>query len=419
MSRRNAIIILVVGVLMLVAVMAVYFISQNGSDQATPPPTDSTQNSEVTVGEDGQPIIVNGESVPVENGTGESELDAQDAQVDGFPEGPPPDMVEVVVSLQTVPRGWEMTEAELTLDLRPTENVGTNVITDVQEAVGLYARTDIYQGQTLTKDVLVSDIRLTAIEEVGPSSLIPPGFVAQAVPMDRLSGVGYSVGEGDYVDVLISFVLKEIDPQFQTLLENSITFYLRDEEGNPIVLMVDPYGRFEELPTGETTHIAPSESPRRPILVSMILQNAKVIQVGNWMPDGPIDSATPTPLPVPADAPEDSTPTPPAGSVPPTSTPTPPETLLLALLPQDQLLLKYAIEADADVDFALRGVNDGQLYTIENVDFNYIKERFNFAIPENYDYTVEFIEVTPTPISSGTTEEDPTPPPPDNSGSSN
>ena len=156
-------------------------------------------------------------------------------------------------------------------------------------------------------------------------------------------------------------------------MENAITFYLRDEEGNPIIITVDPYGRFEELPTGEKTHIAPSENPRRPILVSMILQNAKVIQVGKWSPDGPIQAATPTPEPIPEDAPEDATPTPVAGSVPPTPTPSPPETLLLALLPQDQLLLEYAIEADADVDFALRGVNDGQLYTIENVDFNYIK----------------------------------------------
>lgn len=410
MSRRNAIIILVVGVLMFVAVLVVYFVSQNGSDQATPPAEGAVPN-EVVLGEDGQPIAIEGEIPPDENGTGISELDMPNFQFGESSDNMPPEMVGVVVSLQTIPRGWQMTADELTLDMRPAENVGTNVITDVQEAIGLYARTDVYQGQTLTKDALVDDIRQVVNQDVGPSSLIPPGFVAQAVPMDRLSGVAYSLNEGDYVDILISFVLKEIDPQFQTLLENNITFYLRDEDGNPIIITIDPYGRFEELPTGETALIAPSEQPRRPILVSMILQNAKVIQVGNWVPDGPLQSATPTPLPVPEDAPEDATPTPVAGSVPATATPQPPKTLLLALLPQDQLLLKYAFEADADVDFALRGVNDGQLYTIENVDFNYIKERFNFAIPENYDYTVEFIDVTPTPVPAETTEEEPLPTP--------
>jgi hypothetical protein len=147
----------------------------------------------------------------------------------------------------------------------------------------------------------------------------------------------------------------------------------------------------------------------------MILQNAKVIQVGEWLPTGPIAAATATPEPIPEDVPEDATPTPVAGGVPPTPTPKPPDVLLLALLPQDQLLLKYAVEADADIDFAMRGVNDGQLYTIENVDFNYIKERFNFEIPPSYDYTVEFIEVTPTPVPADTTEE-PTPEPPPEGG---
>jgi Flp pilus assembly protein CpaB len=275
MGRRTlAIIILVIGILMFVTVVAFFLLNQG----ETPP--------------DGQALDANGQPIdsqgvaPVEPPPGEpisSELDLEDTDSSFFqPVEGDQQMIEVVVSLQTVPRGWLMTEAELTTDLRLPEDVGNNVITDVQEAVGLYARSDIYQGQTLTKDILVRDLRQVAEEEVGPSSLIPPGFVAQAVPMDRLSGVAYGMSEGDYVDIMVSFVLKEIDPQFQTLLENSISFYLRDEEGNPIILVVDPYGRFEELPTGEKTHIAPSENPRRPILVSMILQNAKVIQVGEW-----------------------------------------------------------------------------------------------------------------------------------------
>ncbi len=410
MSRRNAFIILVISILMFVGVVIVYFISQGGSAQQPPPAETTAEEGTADQGE--QPIPTRDEST--ENGTNASELDALDFQFGAPSEDTLPDMVEVVVSLQTVPRGWKMTAEELTVDLRPSENVGTNVITDVQKAIGLYARTDIYQGQTLTVNTLVDDIRDTAVTEVGPSSLIPPGFVAQSVPMDRLSGVAYGLSEGDYVDILVSFVVKEIDPQFQTLLENSITFYLRDEEGNPINIIIDPYGRFEELPTGEETHIAPSENPRRPVLVSMILQNAKVIQVGNWVPTGPVDAATPTPEPVPEEVPEDATPTPTAGGVPPTATPSPPRTLLLALLPQDQLLLKYAIESDADVDFALRGINDGQLYTIENVDFNYIKERFDINIPDNYEFTVEYIDVTPTPIPEQNPEEESTPPPESN-----
>ena len=143
MSRRNAILILVVGVLMFVAVVVVYFISQGGSDQAAPPPVDPT-TGEVILGDDGEPIITE-ENPPAEaNGTGVSELDMPDFQFGESSDGSIPDMVEVVVSLQTIPRGWQMTADELTVDMRPAENVGTNVITDVQKAIGLYARTDIY-----------------------------------------------------------------------------------------------------------------------------------------------------------------------------------------------------------------------------------------------------------------------------------
>lgn len=391
MGRRTiAIIILIIGILLFaLAAFLIFRNQQSAASSPTPVPTgdvaDTGESPPVTTETD-EPVVIG-----LEDLSGDEEVRT--------------DMVEVVVSLQTVPRGWQMTADELTTDLRFPESVGPDVITDVNEAIGLYARSDIYQGQTLTKDALVQDIRLVAAESYGPSSLIPPGFVAQAVPMDRLAGVAYGISEGDYVDIMISFVLQEIDPQFQTLLENSITFYLRDEEGNPMLITVDPYGRFEDLPTGEVTHIGPSESKRRPILVSMILQNAKVIQVGTWQPELPVSAATPTPEPI---AEGEATPTPAVGEIP-TATPTPPDTLLLALLPQQQLLLKYGIESNASIDFALRGINDAQLYTIENVDFNYIKERFNIVIPPNFEFTTEFIEVTPTPVVEEEVPPTPTP----------
>lgn len=389
MGRRTiAIIILVIGIILLIGVVALIFLQQGGDEEATPLPAETSPDA---LPVDVTPVA--GEDAGLLSGL---EILAPD-QV-------PENMVEVVVSLQTVPRGWQMTADELTTDFRFAEDVGPQVITDVNEAIGLYARSDIYQGQTLTKDALVEDIQLVATESFGPSSLIPPGFVAQSLPMDRLSSVAYGIGEGDYVDILISFVIQEIDPQFQTLLENSITFYLRDEEGNPIVVTIDPYGRFEDLPTGEVTLISPSEEKRRPILVSMILQNAKVIQVGAWQPESAVAAFTPTPVPVEAGEGTPGEPTLAPGEAP-TSTPTPPDVLLLALLPQQQLLLKYAVESNANITFALRGVNDAQLYTIENVDFNYIKERFNITIPANFEYTAEFIEATPTAVVEQDTPE--------------
>lgn len=302
-------------------------------------------------------------------------------------------LVEVVVSLQTVPRGWQMTEAELTIDKRLASEVDPNVITNIDDAIGLYARQDIYQGETLTTDTLVRDPTLIGVENYGPSSLIPPGWVAMAVPLDRLSSVAYGLEAGDAIDILLTFTLSALDQEFQTLLFNSATFFLQEEDAvapgqsQPNIFVIDPYGRFEVLPTGDSAHIGPSEDTQRPVPVGIVLQNARVIEVGYWTPPFPALPPTPTPEP------DEPTPTP-GGGIPPTATPPPPNVLLLALPPQQQLFMKYAVEVEADIDYALRGVNDGQLYATQNVDINYMLEQFDIIVPPNAIYTIGGVETT-------------------------
>ncbi len=315
---------------------------------------------------------------------------------------PDTNLVEVVVSLQTVPRGFQMTAAELTTEFRIAEQVSGNVFTDIDDVVGLYARQDIYQGETLTSEALINDLTAVGQETYGPSSLIPPGFVAMAVPLDRLSSVGYAAAAGDSVDVLISFFLSPIDEQFQTRLPNNATFYLQrppaqvpgGEEGAepvfesslPEPYALAPYGRFEVLPNGDTAHISPSEAEPRKIHVAFLIQNAKVIQVGHWYPPSPAAAPTPTPDP---QAEETPTPVPDGTSNLITVGPPYNNTIVLALPPQQQIFLKYAIETDSIVDFAIRGVNDGELYAIDNVTLDYILDRFGVEIPPNFTYVVD------------------------------
>lgn len=317
-------------------------------------------------------------------------------------------MVEVVVSLQTVQRGFQMTESELTTDMRLASEVGSNVITRIEDAIGLYARLDIYQGETLTTDSLVRDPTLIGQEEYGPSSLIPPGWEAISVPMDRLSSVGYALAPGDSVDVMLSFSLSAIDEEFQTLLANSITFFIQQEttgeegqveEAIPSLVVIDPYGRFEELPTGDVAMIGPSEDSQRPVPISVILQNARVIQVGTYSQPGPAQLPTPTPDP------DEPTPTPDPAAVP-TPTPELPNAVLVALPPQQLLFLKYAVETSADIDFALRAANDGQLYTVQNVDLAYLLTQFDIQIPPNFNYTIGGFITTTLEIQEGPEEGD-------------
>lgn len=390
MSRRTILILIFVFGIVLLSIVGVVFILQQNQPTTT-----------VTDGENGAP--------------------APDGVDSAEPVETIPPLVEVVVSLQTVPRGHQMTADILALDMRPVESVGTNVITNIEDAIGLYARTDIYQGETLTYDTLVADVTQIGLQTFGPSSLIPPGYVAQAVPMDRLTSVGYGMSEGDYVDIMVTFFFYQIDEEFQTYLPNDAAFYLEEqieaveEAGSPtviltqpVIFLVSPLGRFEELPTGDLAHITLNEEDiiPRPVPVTMIIQNARVIQVGQYeVPPDPADlipTATPEPL-------EEGQPTPtPPPAATPTPTPMPDDVVVVALQPQQQLLLRYAVGANAQVFFALRGVNDGQLYSVENMTLDFLLERFNVEIPPNLGYSVETLirQVTPTPVGE-TTEETP------------
>lgn len=407
MGRRTIfIIIFVVGIVML-AVVGVVFVLQQDDPQPT-----------VEVTADGTPIAVEGGETAVD--TEEGALPPQTAP--DF-EVSSEDLVQVVVSLQTVPRGWVMTEAELTTDFRLATEVGDNVITDLDEVVGKIARTDIYQGQTLTVRDLVEDPTSIGQNTFGPSSLIPDGFVAQAVPLDRLSGVAYGLAEGDTIDIMMSFAFSAIDTEFQTLLLNTANFSIESqpqigEDGTATgevsisVVTLDPFGRFEELATGDLVNIQPSEQPG-PIIVSLILQNAKVIQVGQWEVPEPVVAPTPTPEPdaiaIGEGDGEGPTPTPTLGAdvVPlPTETPSPPQVLLVALSPQQQLLLRYALGVNANIDYALRSITDNQLYSIQNVDLNYLLQQFNIEPPTAYDFTVEE-PVKPTPAPAPEAEAPP------------
>jgi Flp pilus assembly protein CpaB len=191
MSGRRilAIVVGVVGILILLLV--VYLLVTQGDDQ----PEEAAAATPVTV-VDGTPVT------PAPAVTPSATID------------PSSQMVEVVVSLQTVPRGWQMTEAELTTEMRLAAEVGTNFITRLEDAIGRYARQDVYQGETMTTDTLVRDPTLIGVENFGPSSLVPQGWVAMAIPTDRLSSVAYGVRPGDSVDVMLTFTLSSIDQDF-------------------------------------------------------------------------------------------------------------------------------------------------------------------------------------------------------------
>ena len=123
--RLIAIIVGVVGIVLLALVAFLLLRQQDEPSSAQPPaPTQAPQS-------------------------GDGEVQEEVAAVTPSPTiDPNVTYVNVVVSLQTVPRGWQMTEAELDMDERIASQVGPGVLTSFEEAIGLYARQEIFQGQS-------------------------------------------------------------------------------------------------------------------------------------------------------------------------------------------------------------------------------------------------------------------------------
>lgn len=342
------------------------------------------------------------------------------------------ELINVVVSNNTIPRGFQLTAAELEIEERLSDQVSPNMIREEQleSIVGKFTRKGIFQGETLTVEALVDDLKSVGQNDFGPSSLIPSGFVAMSVPYDRAHGVGGGIEAGDSVDILISFLLSPVDEDFQTKLHNNAILYVNeeiestDEEGNVTVtsvrvpFLIEPQGRYEELPTGDLANIAPSENTARGQHVAFVIQNARVIEVGQWIP--PIPPLLPTPTFTPEEeeqlaetgqAPQDSEVTlsdlanDVNERISDLKNPLEADSILIALPPQQQVFLKYAVETNSAIDFALRGAGDGQLYAIDNVNLDYVLERFNIEIPPNFTFVVDTDENTFRPI--GETADEP------------
>ena len=201
------------------------------------------------------------------------------------------------------------------------------------------------------------------------SLFIPAGKVAITFPISAATSVGYAVGAGDRVDMLVSFSILDVNQEGQYPV---IPFNrdLLDELVAAGMPNADAVAKVLE---------AQAKAQVQPRLVTQLtLQNIEVMYVGEWPADGRLPQATPTlpPDQVPAPAPA-------AAPAPGTPTPTPPRpTMLILLVDQQQaLIVKWLLESNAMVELALRGANDNAPVSTDPVSYSYILTTFNITIP--------------------------------------
>ncbi len=295
-------------------------------------------------------------------------------------------LVNVVIAVQPIPRGSRITEDEIRVTSWPLQTVPENAIADPNEVIGMIARSDIFIEQPILRTMVVQDLTEIAREGSDAAAILPSGRVAIAVPMDRLTGVAYAVQDGDYVDVILSFLFVDVDEEFQTLLPNMISLYQTDPETGMISIAEGREGRLETDIFGNPVVVGPREVQRPRLVTQRIIQNAMVVHVGDFPFGGEfIGVAEPTPVPAQPEGGEAE-----GGTPVPTPRPQRPDIITLAVTPQEAVELAWAIDARLPITLVLRSARDEMVnIPTTSVTLQYLMDTHNISPPPRTTIALE------------------------------
>jgi pilus assembly protein CpaB len=319
------------------------------------------------------------------------------------------DVVFVAIAAQDIARGADIPEDGIVMSRMPANMVVETMISGPDEegirtrVVGKIARQDIGRGVPITEAMITDQTGDLLAGGSDASLAIPPGYTAIAVPMSRLTGVAYAIQTGDVVDVLISMMFVDVDPDFQSLLPNVVTVLSAPggtaefpapgvtgnvgsaaKEEEETTTSYAPLGKvIDEERTGQPMHIVPQENQRPRVVTQRIVDSARVLHVGTFPLDG-IQTAQATPEPeegVGAPPPQE-------GQAVPASTEKP-DIITLIVTPQDALALNWAMKVGAHMTFTLRAPNDSEATETTSVTLQYLIDNYDVTIPTKLPYQVE------------------------------
>ncbi|MBN2085660.1 MAG: hypothetical protein JW748_10605 [Anaerolineales bacterium] len=291
----------------------------------------------------------------------------------------------IVFVAQDVPAGTEITNDSVIMGPWPRDLPLPGLMTEMSAVVGKRARIDLRRGEPVFSSQVVESGTLVSDKASATALKIKPGKVAIAVPMSRLSGVAYAIGNGDHIMIIASLLYINIDAGFQTDLPNNMILVGIDVEGKVTFLEVRGGRVFKESPLSDVllaTYYTPIELQRPRLASAIVVSDARVLNVGT------ISTATvavTTPLPGEA----------PAATVPTAA----PDILIIEVTPEEALAISFIIRLHADLTYALRSAGDTAVFSVPSMDLKRLMDDFKIDLPPNLSYgTVPRIDMPYLPV---------------------
>lgn len=301
----------------------------------------------------------------------------------------PPDMVEVVISAQNIPRGTVIKEEDMAVmtHLFPKDLLVEGTVTDLEDVYGRTARVEIPRGMPILESMLTEIPGQLAAEGSDAAIQIPEGKVAYAMPVGRYSSIAWALQPGDHVDVIISLLLVEMDEEFQTPLQNKAEWCMNPLSEENKDCQSGVFGRMDMLPNGWLVRYIPNGGQWPQLITQLTVQDVLVLQVGDWPEVSPEQQEM-------AMAEEEA---PPPEEQPPEEgqqeQATRPEVqpVTIVVTPQEAMILDYLQSIGARINLVMRSAADaqsGRRFTTEAVTLNYLMNRYDISYPTKLPYGV-------------------------------
>jgi pilus assembly protein CpaB len=207
--------------------------------------------------------------------------------------------------------------------------------------------------------------------------------------------VAFGIRDGDYVNIIVSMLLVDVDPSFQSILPNFsadvVAPGLTSSGLSQLAAVITSggegarAGRSEPDGTiGQPIYVVPAEGQRPRMVTQTFMQNVQVLHVGTFPLPGETGTeqfnaasgvyATATPAP--------------AGA--PAATVTRPDIVTLMVLPEDANTLVFLIHSGAKITLTLRNPNDqGPASSTDAAMLEYLLTQYNIPVPAKLPYSLE------------------------------
>jgi hypothetical protein len=218
----------------------------------------------------------------------------------------------------------------------PVELIPRDAIRSVEEAVGKFTREPLTAGEVILNSNLADPTNVSH----DLSFLIGPDQVLFAFPANDLLSQLNILQRGDLIDILVT-----INQPVRVLDERGRQEI--DAEGNPLRIDKD------------ITFDAMQRVTIQAVIADVIEENQRGTVQITAPGETPEPEAQPTPVPGERRV----------------------RAYLLAINPQDALVLKYLIDANGTFDIVLRNPNANQLFELEPVFDEYLVDRYQLSVP--------------------------------------